>query len=235
LDGVVTGAGATGADGDSVVTSISLRIPPGQSVALVSQPRETATALFDVIAGLTRPRAWQLRVDGLAVHKLSGADLNRYRANRGLVSPRFPLLPSLSVMDNLLTVPSAGQADGRPAEHAARLLELTGAALLSGSAHRLPAEDQWRVMIARALMPSPRLVLAEDPAAGLDSRAADRALDVLMDVHALFGFTLVLIAGRPASAARCQRRVLIANGAVAEDELTGGDDAWTRNRVDRIG
>jgi putative ABC transport system ATP-binding protein len=222
------------AGGEAGVPGVSLRIPPGQSVALLSQPRDAATALFDVISGLARPRAGQLRVDGLAVHKLGGAELNRYRAHRGLISPRFPLLPSLSVADNVLAAPP-GRPGGPAAQLAARLLELTGAATLAGQAHRLSPEDQWRVMIARALMPSPRLVLAEDPALGLDARSADRILDVLVDVHAMLGFTLVLVAGRPASAVRCQRRVLLAHGAVTEDELTGGDDAWTRSRVDRIG
>ncbi|HTR91641.1 MAG TPA: ATP-binding cassette domain-containing protein [Trebonia sp.] len=236
LDGVVPRVDAM-AGGEAGVPGVSLRIPPGQSVALVSQPRDAATALFDVISGLARPRAGRLRVDGLAVHRLGGAELNRYRAHRGLISPRFPLLPSLSVADNVLAAPPGppGRPGGPAAQRASRLLELAGAATLAGPAQRLPPEDQWRVMIARALMPSPRLVLAEDPAPGLDAQAADRILDVLVDVHAMLGFTLVLVAGRPASAVRCQRRVLLAHGAVTEDELTGGDDPWTRSRVDRIG
>ena len=89
-------------------------------------------------------------------------------------------------------------------------------------------------MIARALVSSPRLVLAEDPAPGLDAAAADRVLDVLMDAHAMFGFTLVLTANRPSTAVRCQRRVAVAGGRVVEDEMTG-DDPWTRSRIDRIG
>jgi predicted ABC-type transport system involved in lysophospholipase L1 biosynthesis ATPase subunit len=90
-------------------------------------------------------------------------------------------------------------------------------------------------MIARALMPSPRLLLAEDPATEVDARAVDRVLDVLMDAHARFGFTLVLAAERLAAAVRCERRVSLVGGAVAEDEITGDDDGWTRSRVDRIG
>ena len=50
----------------------------------------------------------------------------------------------------------------------------------------------------------------------------------------MFGFTLVLTANRPTTAVRCQRRILVAGGAVVEDEITG-DDAWTRSRIDRIG
>jgi putative ABC transport system ATP-binding protein len=224
-----------GSVADSSAPGVSLSVPPGQSLALLSQPRGTATELFDVIAGLNRPLRGQVWVDGVAVNRLGGTDLDRYRARRGLVSSRFPLLPSLSVTDNVLAAPPAGRAAAPTAELAVRLLELTGATSRSGPARLLSAEDQWRVLIARALAPSPRLLLAEDPVPGLEPRAADRVLDALMDAQALLGFTLVLTAGRTVTAARCQRRVLITHGTVAEDELTSGDDAWTRGRIDRIG
>jgi putative ABC transport system ATP-binding protein len=241
LASVVCRSGAAGAAAESGLHGVSLSVPPGQSLALLSQPRGSATELSDVIAGLSRPAAGRVWVDGVAVNRLSGAELDRYRARRGLVSPRFPLLQSLSVIDNVLAAPPAGRARDRAsaaapsAAHAAELLELTGAVRRAGAVALLTAEDQWRVMIARALAPSPRLLLAEEPAAVLDQNAAERILDVLLDAHAQLGFTLVLTVGRTATAARCQRRVLLNHGAVAEDELTSGDDAWTRGRIDRIG
>jgi putative ABC transport system ATP-binding protein len=82
------------------------------------------------------------------------------------------------------------------------------------------------------------LVLAEDPTPGLESRSATVILDLLIDVQAQFGFTLLLVAGSLAVASRCERLVRLADGGVsrvAEDELTRGDDAWTRGRIDRIG
>jgi predicted ABC-type transport system involved in lysophospholipase L1 biosynthesis ATPase subunit len=226
---------ATGAEGTAAAPGVSLRVPPGQSVALLSQPPGAAADLFDAIAGLGRPRAGQVRVDGVAVNELGRVELDRYRARRGLASERFPLLGSLSVIDNVLAAPPVARAGAPAPEQAMRMLELAGAGRLSGPVHRLSAEEQWRIIIARALVSLPRLVLAEDPAPGLDSAAADRVLDVLMDAHAMFGFTLVLTANRPATAVRCQRRVLVAGGTVAEDEIDGGDDAWTRSRIDRIG
>lgn len=213
---------------------ISLEIPPGQSLALLSQPRGAATELLDVVAGLRRPLAGGVWVDGVAVDQLGRAALDRYHARRGLVSQRFPLLPSLSVADNVLVALLAGRVDGATRERAARLLELTGGASARGPVDRLPAEDQWRIMIARALVPSPRLVLAEDPSSSLDPRSAARILDVLMDAQARFGFTLLLTADRLSTAVRCQRQVSLVAGAVVEDEMTS-DDAWTRNRIDRIG
>jgi putative ABC transport system ATP-binding protein len=242
---VVSPGSVTGADGESgtlgvslpgvSLPGVSLSVPPGQSVALLSQPPGAVTGLFDVIAGLSRPEAGLVRVDGVEINRLSRAELDRYRARRGLVSPRFPLLPSLSVIDNVLAAPPIGRASAPSADRAARLLELAGAARLTGPVRLLPAEEQWRIMIARALVSSPRLLLAEDPAPGLDAAAADRVLDVLMDAHAMFGFTLILTANRPTTAVRCQRRVMVAGGRVVEDEMTTGDDAWTRSRIDRIG
>jgi predicted ABC-type transport system involved in lysophospholipase L1 biosynthesis ATPase subunit len=227
-------AGAAG-PGDSGVAGVSLQVPPGQSLALLSQPHGAATALLDVIAGLRRPRTGELRVDGVAVHRLGGQEASRYRAGRGLVSPRFPLLLSLPVTDNVLAAPPAGRPGGPAAERAARLLEFAGVTRPAVPVEQLTAEERWRVMIARALVPGPRLLLAEDPATELDSRAVDRVLDVLMDAHTRFGFTLVLAAERLAAAVRCERRVSLVDGAVAEDEVTGDDDGWTRSRVDRIG
>ena len=65
------------------------------------------------------------------------------------------------------------------------------------------------------------MLLAEDPATEVESRAVDRVLDVLMDAHARFGFTFVLAAERLAAAVRCERRVALVDGAVAEDEPSG--------------
>jgi putative ABC transport system ATP-binding protein len=234
LNNVVCRPSAAGS-GDSGVAGVSLQVPPGQSLALLSQPHGTATALLDVIAGLRRPRAGEVWVDGVAIHRLGEREASRYRAGRGLVSPRFPLLGSLPVIDNVLAAPSAGRPGASAAERAVFLLEFVGVTRLSVPVEQLTAEERWRVMIARALVPCPRLLLAEDPATEVDARAVDRVLDVLMDAHARFGFTLVLAAGRLAAAVRCERRVSLVDGAVAEDEVTGDDDGWTRSRVDRIG
>ncbi|MBV9447160.1 MAG: hypothetical protein JO345_14865 [Streptosporangiaceae bacterium] len=178
--------------GPAAAAGVTLHVPPGQSVALYSEPAGDATELLSIVAGLRRPSSGQVMVDEVAVEQLSGPALDDYLASRGLLNARFPLVP------------------------------------------RLPAEQQWRTLIARALRLSPRLVLAEDCAPGLDSRSATAVLDLLMDVHAQFGFTLLLTVSRLAMASHCQRLVRLAGAAVIEDELIN-DDPWTRDRVDRIG
>jgi putative ABC transport system ATP-binding protein len=233
-----------------IAAGIGLTVPPGQSVALLSQPREVSVELLDVVAGLKPRRASDagtlcVLVDGVAVDRLRGPAMDRYRASRGLLSTRFPLLPSRSVLDNVLAALPSGRADARVRGRAAELLRLAGATDLPAPPQETPvkaltAEQQWRVLIARALLPAPRLVLAEDPAAGwlapgLEGRAATAIWDLLTDMHALFGFTLLVAAAGTATAIRCQRIVTLSGWAVTDDELTGGDDPWTRGRVDRIG
>jgi putative ABC transport system ATP-binding protein len=209
----VVGRGGLPGTGESGAAGVSLQVPPGQSLALLGQPHGTATALLDVVAGLRRPRAGEIWVDGAAIHRLGGREASRYRAGRGLVSSRFPLLASLPVIDNVLAAPSAGRPGAAGTERAERLLEFAGVTRLTVPVDELTAEERWRVMIARALMPCPRLLLAEDPATEVDSRAVDRVLDVLIDAHDQFGFTLMLAADRLAAAVRCERRVCLVNGA----------------------
>jgi putative ABC transport system ATP-binding protein len=215
---------------------ISLSIPPGQSVAAYGPSDSTAVDLLDVVAGLRRPWSGTVTVDALAVNRLSGAAMERYRGERGLLSARFPLLSSLSVTDNVLAALRSRRIDPAARERAADLLVMTEAAhLVARRVETLTAEQQWRIIIARALLPAPRLVLAEDPSPNLDPRGAARILDLLMDAHARFGFTLLVATDRLATAVRCERLVTLSAGLATTDELAGGDDGWTRGRVDRIG
>jgi putative ABC transport system ATP-binding protein len=235
----VAGVGREEAPGDDPGPSrrpgVTFEIPHGQSVALMSRPPEVAVDLLDIVAGLRRPGWGSVLVDGVAVDRLTGAGLDRYRAGRGLLSARFPLLGSLSVTANVLAALPSSRLDAATRDRAAGLLELTGAAGLGGPARALSAEQQWRVLIARALLPSPRLVLAEDPGPAVGAGAATAVWDLLMDMHERFGFTLLVAASRPGAAVQCQRLITLTGWSVTSDELLSGDDQWTRGRIDRIG
>ena len=225
----------SGSGGTPRPSGITLNVLPGQSLALHSEPTGDATDLLDIIAALRRPLSGQVSVNAVDIGMLSGQTLDSYRLGLGLLSPRFPLVPSLSALDNVL----AGLADGRPGavthEQAEQLLELAGVTDLAGPAGDAAAEQRWRILIARSLRTSPRLVLAEDPTPSLDSRGATAILDLLTDLQAQAGFTLLLTVTRLATASYCQRLVRLIGGTVVEDVLISGNDPWTRGRIDRIG
>jgi putative ABC transport system ATP-binding protein len=221
--------------GTASAPGVSLYVPPGQVLALHSEPPGDSRGLLDVIAGLRRPLSGQVSVDGVEVELLSGQALDRYRLGLGLLSARYPLVPSLPALDNML----AGLPDGHPGsvtrDRAAQLLAATGVTYVAEPAGTVPLEQQWRLLIARSLRTSPRLILAEDPAPGLDSRGATAILDLLMDLQAQSGFTLLLAVTRLVTASCCERLVRLAGGIIIEDVLISGDDPWTRGRIDRIG
>jgi putative ABC transport system ATP-binding protein len=223
-------------DVPGVAPGVSLHVPGGQSVALLCRPAAAANDLIDTVAGLRQPSAGQVSVDRVLVHQLRGHELDRYRGDRGLVSMRFPVLGSLSVTDNVLVALQSRRVDSAARDRAAQLLAFAGADQNAADpVETLSADLHWRILVARALMPGPRLVFAEDPAQSLDAHSAMAILDLLVDAHALFGFTLLLSSGSVATASRCQRLIRIADGAVVEDVLISDDDGWTRGRVDRIG
>lgn len=229
----LTGVRVRGVDRHAAADGISLHIPAGQSVALYDRAGSSAVELLDVIAWRRRLRSGQVTVHG-TIHRMGVPAVGRHQTDRWLQG-RFTLLPSRSVAGNMLAALRSRRPDAATRARVAELLAITGAAnLASRRVETLSAEQQWRVLIARALLVDPQLVIAEDPAPGLDSRVASLALDLLMDGQARFGFTLVLATGRLVSAARCERVVSLVDGQVAGDELIG-DDAWTRHRIDRIG
>jgi putative ABC transport system ATP-binding protein len=213
---------------------ISLHIPARQSVALYDQANGAAVEVLDVVAGRRRLRHGQVAVHG-TVHRMGVPVIRRHLWDRWLQAGRSPLLPSRSVTGNMLAALRSRRPDAAARERIAELLVITGAASLAPRrVDTLSAEQQWRILIARALLIDPQLVVAEDPAPGLDSRAASRSLDLLMDAQARFGFALLLATSRLATAARCERVVSLVDGRVTGDQLIG-DDAWTRGRIDRIG
>jgi putative ABC transport system ATP-binding protein len=221
-------------DQTTSATGISLLVLPGQSVALYAPADATAVELLDAVAGRRRVRNGRITVHG-TTHRLGVPACDRYPGDRWLQSGRFPLLPSRSVTSNMVTALRARRPDAAARARIAELLVITGAANLAARrVDTLSAEQQWRILIARAMLNEPQLVAAEDPSPGLDSRTAAHVLDMLMDAQARFAFTLLLATRRLATAARCDRVVGLVDGQVTMDDLIG-EDAWTRGRVDRIG
>jgi putative ABC transport system ATP-binding protein len=146
---------------------------------------------------------------------LSRRALADHRRTVGFVFQRFNLLPALTALDNVLApVLPYGPDD----EHAAALLAAVG---LAGREDALPSRlsggEQQRVAIARALVNSPRLILADEPTGNLDSRTGREIVDLLLELQARDGITIILATHDPQVAARCGRVVRLIDGRVADD------------------
>jgi putative ABC transport system ATP-binding protein len=151
------------------------------------------TTLLHVLAGLLRPSEGEVEVAGAALHKLDGSRLDRWRgATVGVVLQALHLVSHLGVRDNL----RLAQYMARLPADEARIDEALDALGIADKSRRRPAElsqgEQQRVAIARAVVNRPRLLLADEPTASLDDRAAAAVVELLSQQAARYGATLVV-------------------------------------------
>ena len=189
-----------------VLRDVDLQIPAGQRVAVAGPSGSGKSSLLLLLAGLERPGAGRVLVDGTDLATLDRdalADLRRDRI--GIVFQSFHLLPSLSALDNValpLQIAGARDAMGR----ARALLQRVGlGARLDHYPSQLSGGEQQRVAIARALVHGPRVLLADEPTGNLDDHTGALVRDLLFELHAESGSTLVLVTHDLDFAARCDR------------------------------
>ena len=195
------------------------------------------STLLHLLAGLDRPDAGEIVVDGQAVHRLGEADLTRYRRLRiGVVFQQFNLIPTMTALEN---VSLPGLLDGRSEkwlrERATGLLASLG--LGERLRHRpdaLSGGEQQRVAIARALLFEPKVLFADEPTGNLDSASSQKIWRMLADLARDRGLTVLMVTHEPAGAAHCDRVFVLADGRVIESiEVEEHDAAWMAARYQR--
>ncbi|SET20117.1 ABC transporter ATP-binding protein [Oceanicella actignis] len=203
----------------------SLEIGAGEAVALTGESGSGKSTLLHIIAGLDEADSGSVRVDGREMSGLSdGARARLRRARIGLVFQQLNLIPSLNVWDNLTF-----QARLAGREDRAFARALLGRLGLEGLERRYPEElsggQQQRVAIGRALAHRPALVLADEPTGSLDEAAADRALDLLLELTRDAGAALLMATHSLRLAARLDRRLHLSGGVLREAACGGAGRA----------
>ncbi len=196
-----------------VLRDVHLTIPCGQSVAIAGPSGSGKTSLLLLLAGLERPQAGRVLLDGQpldAMDRDALADLRRERI--GIVFQSFHLLPSLTAQDNVaLPLQLAGRRDAQARAH-----DFLGRVGLAARARHYPGQlsggEQQRVAIARALVHGPRLLLADEPTGNLDDQTGTLVRDLLFALNEEAGATLVLVTHDMDFAARCQRVLRLHDG-----------------------
>ena len=176
-----------------------------------------------MIGAIERPDSGVIISNGTEVTALRGAAQADYRRTVGFVFQRYNLLPGLTALDNVIApvLPYRTRWDKRD-----RARELLAAVGLAGREHSLPARmsggEQQRIAIARALINTPALLLADEPTGNLDSGNSADILDLLARLRAEHDMTIILASHDPQIAARAERLIRLRDGAVIDDiQLTG--------------
>ncbi len=203
------------------VQGITLRIEPGEFVAMAGPSGSGKTTLLNLIGGLTRPTRGAVRIAGRDLTDMSNRELARLRLEHvGFVFQAYNLLPVLTAMENAefpLLLRGMDGDERRRRVHA--LFERTG---LTGLEDRRPGKlsggQQQRVAVIRAVVGHPALVLADEPTANLDSAASDALLDMMEELNRDLGTTFVFATHDPRVMERSRRLIRLVDGAVASDE-----------------
>ncbi len=208
----------TTADGElTILADIDLAVAPGETLAITGASGSGKSTLLGLLAGLDRPSTGEIVLLGETLTDLDEDARARLRAGRvGFVFQSFQLLPALSALENiLLPLELAGRRDAR-ARAADWLARVGLAERASHTPRQLSGGEQQRVAIARAFATDPQIVFADEPTGNLDADTGARIIDLLFELNARAGTTLVLVTHDDALASRCARRLHLVAGRVAD-------------------
>jgi putative ABC transport system ATP-binding protein len=192
----------------TVLRDIDFALAPGEYLAIMGESGVGKSTLLNLMAGLDRPDAGRVCIDGMDMAGLDDATATRLRRRQlCFVFQAFHVLPHLNVAQNValpLLLNGATRAEAR--DRVADMLAVVG---LAGRASGLPRElsggETQRVAIARALVHRPRLILADEPTGNLDPATADQILTLLRDQVSARGAAAVLVTHSARAAATAQR------------------------------
>jgi putative ABC transport system ATP-binding protein len=204
-----------------ILKDIALNIRQGEAVGLVGPSGSGKSTLLMVMAGLERPDAGAVAVDGEDIGRLDEDALARFRGRRiGIVFQSFHLIPTMTALENVAT-PLELAGDNDAFERAAAELETVG---LGGRLGHYPAQlsggEQQRVALARALVASPAILVADEPTGNLDEATGRQIIDLMFARFAERDMTLVLVTHDPTLAARCDRVIRLRSGHIDEQMVT---------------
>ena len=200
-----------------ILRDVSLRVEPGQSLAIVGPSGSGKTSLLMVIAGLEQATSGRVTVAGHDLTRLGEDELALMRgAEIGIVFQSFHLVPTMTALENVaLPMEFAGIADAF--QIARELLDEVGlAARVDHFPAQLSGGEQQRVAIARALSRKPKLILADEPTGNLDGGTGRQVVDLLFGLQRRREATLVMVTHDEKLAAACERTIRMADGRILE-------------------
>ncbi len=179
-----------------VLKGINLEIAKGEIVSIVGPSGAGKTTLLQIIGTLDRPDSGSVYVDSVDITTLSQKALSDFRNRHlGFVFQFHQLLPEFTAIENIM-IPAfiAGESKAKASARAEELLQFMG---LKDRAHHKPAElsggEKQRVAVARALVNSPAVILADEPSGSLDTQNKQELHQLFFDLRDRFGQTFVIV------------------------------------------
>jgi len=197
---------------------VDLSVKPGEFLSIVGPSGSGKSTLFHIIGGLTPPTAGEVRVAGENLAFLTDAGRTRMRRRTvGFVFQKFNLLPNLTARDNIAVARFIAGANSKPDPRFEEALRLLGIAeRLDHKPNALSGGEQQRVAIARAIVNHPAILLADEPTGNLDTENSKAVLEILRDLNARAGQTILMITHNPEAAAYGHYTLHMRDGRIME-------------------
>ncbi|MBO5710771.1 MAG: ABC transporter ATP-binding protein [Rikenellaceae bacterium] len=200
-----------------VLKDVSLNIAAGEVVSIVGPSGAGKTTLLQIIGTLSRQDSGRVLINGIDLNTIGDKKLSRFRnQNIGFVFQFHNLLGEFTALENVC-IPAyiAGSDRNQTEKRAVELLELLG---MKHRMNHKPAEmsggEQQRVAVARALINSPALLLADEPSGNLDSHNRDELHSLFFELRDKFGQTIVIVTHDNDLAQRSDRKIEMLDGRI---------------------
>ncbi|MFT3905719.1 MAG: ATP-binding cassette domain-containing protein [Steroidobacteraceae bacterium] len=206
----------------SVLDNLELEVPRAERLAIIGVSGSGKTTLLQILGGLDKPDAGQVRVAGADIHALDEASRCRLRnASIGFVYQFHHLLPEFSALENVAMPLLVRRVSARSAlDSAAALLRRVGLGeRLNHRPSQLSGGERQRAAVARALVTRPQLVLADEPTGNLDGANAEQVFELMLELNREFGTSLVVVTHDPRLAARMERVLELTGGKLRESAV----------------
>jgi putative ABC transport system ATP-binding protein len=198
-----------------VLRDISIDVPAGEFLALMGPSGSGKTTILNLIAGIDRPDAGKVIVNGTDIALLGESDLARWRARHvGFIFQFYNLLPVLTAFENVeLPLLLTGLPRKEKREHVEAALNLVG---LGDRIHHYPKQlsggQEQRVAIARAIVTDPTILVADEPTGDLDKVSAGEIMDLLDRLNKEFKKTIVMVTHDPRAAEKAHKAMHLDKG-----------------------
>jgi putative ABC transport system ATP-binding protein len=202
-----------------VLNGITLDVPRGDFLALMGPSGSGKTTLLNLIAGIDRPTAGNIVVDGREISRFNESALASWRARHvGFIFQLYNLIPVLNAFENVelpLLLTKLSKKERR--QHVEAALNIVGLSdRMSHYPRQLSGGQEQRVAIARAIVTDPTIIVADEPTGDLDAKNAEETLDLLQQLNIEFEKTIVMVTHDPKAAQHAKHTLHLEKGLLVE-------------------
>ena len=203
----------------NILKGIDLKIDEGETIGLVGPSGSGKTSMLMVMAGLEKATSGEIMVNGHDFTQLNEDALALVRRGGiGIVFQSFHLIPTMTALENV-AVPLELSRQKNANSRAKECLDAVGLAhRLNHFPGQMSGGEQQRVALARAFAPRPKIILADEPTGNLDGTTGSQIIEILFDISAREGTTMLLVTHDPDLAKRCARVIRMEDGCIIEDK-----------------